>query len=233
MTWWSEQASVLPRVVSGDAARLAAPAVLVTLGGLAPMAAAALPVDTLRAEQAWAEGFEAGLAEGRRSQAEADAAGSRAELERVLAALRRAADRLDEAAGTTLAVVETGVADLAFRLTQELVGREITTSEPVLDALTRGLALAPPEGDVRLVVHPADAATLAAVVERRGAGRPWGSAGGGAWHGLDRRFAVVTDDSVERGGCIVEVGPVSVDAQIGPALERVRTALGAPAEACG
>ena len=38
-------------------------------------------------------------------------------------------------------------------------------------------------------------------------------------------FTIVADPSVERGGCIVEVGASQIDAQLAPALERMREAL--------
>ena len=36
---------------------------------------------------------------------------------------------------------------------------------------------------------------------------------------------IVADPAVESGGCILEVGDSRIDAQLGPALDRVRSAL--------
>ena len=41
----------------------------------------------------------------------------------------------------------------------------------------------------------------------------------------DPRVTVVHDPDVEAGGCLVSVGPCHIDAQIAPALARVRACL--------
>jgi flagellar biosynthesis/type III secretory pathway protein FliH len=41
----------------------------------------------------------------------------------------------------------------------------------------------------------------------------------------DGRATVVPDRSIGRGGCIVEGGATTIDAQVGPALERARQVI--------
>jgi flagellar assembly protein FliH len=72
------------------------------------------------------------------------------------------------------------------------------------------LSLVPARGEVIARLHPDD---LTTVVEH-GVGLP------------GREVALVADPAVERGGAVVEVGPCRIDAQVGPALGRVRSALG-------
>ena len=68
----------------------------------------------------------------------------------------------------------------------------------------RALALAP-AGDAVVRLHPDDIAT----------------AGGD----FARDLTILADPTVEPGGCIVEIGACTIDAQISTALDRVREAL--------
>ena len=49
----------------------------------------------------------------------------------------------------------------------------------------------------------------------------------------DGRVTLVPDPGVERGGCVLEGGATTVDAQIGEALQRARAAVLAEAEVRG
>jgi flagellar assembly protein FliH len=60
-------------------------------------------------------------------------------------------------------------------------------------------------------LHPDDASVTAAAVPAAA---------------LGREVLVVPDPTVERGGAIVDCDATRVDAQLGPALERVREVLG-------
>jgi flagellar assembly protein FliH len=53
-------------------------------------------------------------------------------------------------------------------------------------------------------LHPSDAAVLAEA---------------------EAGVTIIADPAVEPGGCILEVGESRIDAQLGPALDRVRAAL--------
>ena len=59
-------------------------------------------------------------------------------------------------------------------------------------------------------LHPADASLLDA--------SSLNSAATGA-------LTIIPDPAIEPGGCILEVGDSRIDAQLGPALDRVRSAL--------
>jgi len=89
-----------------------------------------------------------------------------------------------------------------------LIGRHIeTTADPGADALARALALAPP-GRLVARMHPDDVALL-----DTSALPP------------DGRVAVLPDPTIGRGGCVIEGGATTIDAQIAPAIERARDAL--------
>lgn len=154
-------------------------------------------------------------------------AAARAEIDAAVAAQHAAALRLTRAAAAleaatadllrrdavTLREMEDQVVELAVQLGEELVGAELRgCDEPVRGALARAMSLIPDRGDLVVRVHPEDASP---------AGDALASMAGAA----GRSTAIVADPGVEPGGCIVDVGSCRVDAQIGPALQRLRVVL--------
>lgn len=96
-------------------------------------------------------------------------------------------------------------------LGEDLVGRELRScDDAVAAAIQRAMRLVPDRGTVSLRVHPATFAAAGEIVA-------------GELHG---RAELVADPLVESGGCIAVVGPLRIDAQIGPALARVREIIG-------
>lgn len=131
--------------------------------------------------------------------------------------LRAAADLLAAAAASLrteearcLSHLADEAADLAVELTRVLLDHELLdTSDATRSALGRALALAPADGPVVIRVHPEDAAQLSDLESLT----------------QGRSVRLVSDATVERSGCVVNAGPTRIDAQIGAALDRVRTAL--------
>ncbi len=162
-----------------------------------------------------AEEHAAGYAEGRAAALEEQLALSArrrnaelAELGRRLAAAAEtvAAERrrvLEEVAGEAAA--------LAVAVTEVLLSSALEQLElPAVAAAARALALAPEGEDLVVRLHPdagVSADELAALVPAA-------------------ELKVVADPRIERTGCVVEAGACRIDAQIGPALERVRKLLG-------
>jgi flagellar assembly protein FliH len=163
------------------------------------------------------EGFKAGYAEGlARAEGAADAAGREAErrIQSAMAALIAAAGAFAQRQATAMTDIEDEVAALAFQLATALVGRELAAAEnPGRDAVARALGLAPRRVDVIIRLHPDDAALVPDPDELA----------------PGRGVTLVADPAVERGGCMLDAGGAHIDAQIGPALERVREALDVPA----
>jgi flagellar assembly protein FliH len=199
------------RVISRPGGLLPSASLLVDAGPTRPAEWSAVPTSMEhRLEQArqagFADGHRAGLEE-----AMATAEGVR------LAAASRAADRLAAAAAdvgeqraAVVAELVTDVVGLAFELLEILVGREAALSDaPARDAVVRALALAPEGDDLLVRVHP-DSGIGVAEIEQLAA---------------DPRVTVIHDPDVEAGGCLVSVGPCHIDAQIAPALARVRACL--------
>jgi flagellar assembly protein FliH len=162
-----------------------------------------------------AEGLAAGLAEGRErahavAAAEIDALTG--QLQAALHAVERAAAELTVRQAASLDDVEDAVVAAGFRLAESIVGRELACAEsPGRDAIARAMRVDLPAGALEIRLHPDDAVTVGDI---------------GAVTG-DRSYTISPDATVERGGCIVRAGTTTVDAQLGPALDRAREVLGA------
>jgi flagellar assembly protein FliH len=109
--------------------------------------------------------------------------------------------------------LERALAETATVLAEAVIGAELQTGNGVVyEAVRRGLSLAPRTGAVTVRLHPDDADQLPAhQLDQLAGGRP---------------ITLVADPSVEMGGCLVEVGACTVDAQLSTALDRVRAELG-------
>jgi flagellar assembly protein FliH len=167
-------------------------------------------------EERVATAYEEGLAKGRESALSdlllATELERTAVLEAMAAQLTAACSSVARDRRSIVDEVVCDAVDLAFELVCVLVGEAAPRrDDAVRHALARALALAPDGADLRVRVHPdLDLSTL----------------------GLDSLLpatagsvSVVADASVEETGCIVEAGACRIDAQVGPALERVRAVL--------
>jgi flagellar assembly protein FliH len=180
------------------------------------------PLDPVAAraqvQQGYDDGYRAGVAEGLaagRVAAAAEADETIARAEALCRSLAEAADDLRRRQALEFEGLEDTLARAAFDLASAVVGRELQLStSPGADALARALALVPAGCIAVARLHPADAATLGAVSDSSPGGTP-GPPG----------VTVIADPAVEPGGCILEVGDSRIDAQLGPALDRVRAAL--------
>jgi flagellar assembly protein FliH len=178
-----------------------------------------LPVDDQRAEmirdavaraaaeatrRGWRSGHDAGYDSGRREGLR----GGRDELDAAVRALTAAAHDVERRAATDLADAAQAIAVAALELAESIIGRHIeAAADPGADALARALALAPP-GRLAARMHPSDADLFDE-----------------AKLPTDGRVSIVADPAIERGGCVIEGGATTIDAQIGPAIARARQAL--------
>jgi flagellar assembly protein FliH len=169
-------------------------------------------------QQGYEDGYRAGVAEGLaagRAAAAAETAETVSGAGALCRSLAEAAEDLRRRQALELEELEDTLARAAFDLAAAVVGRELQlSSSPGADALARALALVPAGCIAVARLHPGDVATLgAAAASSPGEGpEPPG-------------VTVIADPAVEPGGCILEVGDSRIDAQLGPALDRVRAAL--------
>jgi len=128
-----------------------------------------------------------------------------ADAVRVLTAASEAFVREENVA---LVEVADAVVALALDLARAVLDREVATaSNPGAEAIARALTLAPEGGTATVHLHPADVAVLGEV------------------DGLGRLLVMVADAGVERGGCVLQSAGRRVDAQLGPALDRIAAVL--------
>jgi flagellar assembly protein FliH len=209
MSWSSSarRVRVLRGGEAGSAAALAFPAGPARATTGTPVPARAFEDELEAARRA---GFEEGYRKGLEEAAEGIAARRQAALDALVARLEAAlaATEAEREAAVEVAALE--VATLAVDVAEALVGHELARAgQPGKEALARVLALVPdgPDLVVRLrpdeVLPPEELASLLP----------------------GRKLEVLADPTVEPGGCVVEAGPCRLDAQLGPALERVRAVL--------
>lgn len=187
--------------------------------GLDPEALEAIRRDATTAGYAegWAEGFRAASAEVRTEAAAAAAAFAEAQqqyaehIARALAALDDAARQLERRVAEDMHAVEPELAKAAVALAESVLGRELQLTQlPVMDAVRRALDLAPVNRPVIVRLHPdeleaVESALAAAQVEQA----------------LGRDISLLPDPAVGQAGCVVECDATRIDAQLGPALNRV------------
>lgn len=165
-----------------------------------------------QAEAGYTAGFGAGYRDGMAEAAitvAAETAELRGRLDRAFRAMSASAAELAVRQATDLAACEDGLAAAALDLAEAIIGRELEVAKwPGADALARALALVPPARSAAAHLHPADLCDLDPDMVAAG-----------------RDLTLVADPSVEPGGCVVVVGDSRIDAQLGPALARVRAAL--------
>lgn len=216
----SSNATVRSRVLRGAAAAgipgAALDADLALLRPLTHLSAAdaEAAAEAIRAEAGrvgYEDGFAAGQAAGM-AAGSAQTAAAVARLESALNAAETAAVALAQREAAGVAEVEQHIATMALAIAEAILGRELSAVDaPARSALVRALQLAPKRVDVVARVHPEDADSIGDI----------------STLAADRAVTVIADPAVERGGCVVAAGPCSIDAQIGPALQRVREVLGA------
>lgn len=182
---------------------------------MAQTAAEAEEASRAMREEASRVGYEDGYAAGR-TRALTDA---KEQLEDAAATTKSVLDALDAAAADlavrqagVVADVEQAITAMAVQIAEAILDRELRACDaPARDAVRRALKMAPERAAAVARLHPDDLATLGDLTAVA----------------ADRTVTIVADPTVERGGCILDVGPCRIDAQMGPALRRVREVLDA------
>lgn len=167
------------------------------------------------------QGYSVGWAEGQRAAREAAReTGELAEADRLRAEARRQAEHREavatlelaaaevrDAIAATCARIEEQATEVAWAITQELLGRELAVADSA-DVVRRVLALLPSEPVLRVRLNPADAAGATETGELSGQG-----------------VLVVADPALHRGDALIEAQEHVLDLRIDTALERVREVL--------
>lgn len=158
-------------------------------------------------KEAYAKGHEAGLAAARAesqqllSQAKAQAAS----LEQILGTLAQPLKDLDQQ-------VQDQLVQLAMTVARQLVRRELRIDPAQVIGIIRETValLAPGTRDVRVHLHPEDAAVVREKLAAPGAERAW---------------TIVEDPVMTRGGCRVATDTAHIDARLETRLHSIMTAV--------
>ena len=144
----------------------------------------------------------------RAAAAREGAEAGRAEVTELLARARQAALEAGEQSRNDLRV-------LAVRIAEKILGRELTLSpEAVIDVVATALGEARSRRHLRVRVHPGDRPSLLE-------GRP-------RLEEVLIEGAILTlvdDDTIPRGGCIIETEVGTIDARLGSQLAAIERAL--------
>ena len=171
-------------------------------------------------QEAWQAGFEAGKLEGVQlgqaegaQQALADAAAQFESYWAPLAELQQAMEAQLQQLGSSLSAE---LLQLAVTFAEQVVASKIALdSTAVLPVLQAALdELGQRFLQARVCAHPEDMAVIQAFAQERFSAVSW------QW---------VADETVVRGGCIVDTGSVKLDLTLPPRLAALRQALGLPA----
>jgi flagellar assembly protein FliH len=188
----------------------------------APFAYPVLRDDSAREaqERARVQGHTSGYTAGRREAAELLAAdreqllrdyegqleGARRALADATRALNSAAARFASLAAPVLADADDAILTVAIELAEEIIGRELRDSAAWVGRVRDVLASVDDEGPQGIRLNPADAAALAESAE-------------------PLRLPVTADGTLARGDAVVLFADGMLDARVGSALERARTAV--------
>ena len=115
------------------------------------------------------------------------------------------------AASATVSDLYAAAVPMAVEIAEALVGHHLRVEDcAARDAVERALTDIPRGSDVTVHIHPDDADLTPDSMAELAPGCA---------------VQVVADPTVERGGCVVNIGDRTIDAQIGAALGRVREVL--------
>ena len=157
------------------------------------------------------KGYQAGLAQGAQSQRESVEI-LQLKLAHLEAILQKSLLELQVAAKEGLRVQESDIAKFSLQVSEEILSYESHLGPARVElAVTKALENLDPKLDVTLRVAPVDYEAVKELFDRSGAN--------------ERGVSVISDNSVETSGVIVEVGATRIDAQISTAIARVRAVL--------
>lgn len=159
---------------------------------------------------AYEQGYNAGL-EQARADVEAATDDANRRVRRALGALTIAIEEFQVREATALHDVEDEIVRAAFEIARSVLARELRVAEdPGAEAIARAIGLLPGRDSALVRLSPEDAATLN--INRVDAG--------------GRQIEVIADPAVESGGCVVESGNTTIDAQLSSVLAKVAQVLG-------
>jgi len=154
------------------------------------------------------EGFQKGLAEGRVQ--------GRAELDKALGELNELCNNIIKQRQETIQQLEPDIVQLVFNIAQKVIHDEVSNGEAIRKLIKAVLKHASDEDKLLVKVNPGDLEDVKQYTENLTI--------------LDKfsDFRVIEDESIQRGGCIVETSYGYIDAQIDMQMEKIKEILQTP-----
>lgn len=158
-------------------------------------------------QEARSVGFEQGLREGWEA--------GRAEAEAMVVEARSTVERTRRETGELLKEAEPELLRFAMAVARKVVRQELSRSpEAVVEIVAEALGRVHGEEEVKVRVNPRDVRLLEDSRDRLA-----------AHCRRSRRWALVEDDSIQQGGCVVETSSGNIDARVDRQLSRIERAL--------
>ncbi len=183
-----------------------------------------------RIEQAKQSGYDEGYQKGFDDALLSIEAGRLEAVRKLAEVLGNTASVLAESRYEVMAASSREVVDLACLVAEAILLRELAVSKnPGREALERALSIVPEGSDLVVHMNPSDVAEIGDLSKLTGAGNLDGDIldEGISERGLlDRgNLDIISDSSVEKGGCVLQAGSCRIDAQWSVALQRVTDLL--------
>jgi flagellar assembly protein FliH len=158
-------------------------------------------------EQARQAGWQAGYEEGLKQ--------SSAEMSQILMTARNLAQSAVDERDTLVKSNPTELGRLAVSIAERLIGRELSLNpSAVSDIVAQVIETSGVTGPCRIRINPEDHEVL----------KPhWDAIAGLQKPG--EKWELVPDQTIQRGGCVIDAGGGTVDARLGTQLERVQSAF--------
>jgi flagellar assembly protein FliH len=158
-------------------------------------------------EEARQRGWQAGYNEARQS--------IETELAEVLTTARNLAEAAIKAHDQLLQDSQSELGRLAISIAEKIIGKELSLNpKAITDIIAQAIKTANIRGECRILVNPKDYE----IIEPYWAAIPSLQPPGHAWE-------LLPDSRVNRGGCLIEAGGGTIDAQLETQLEQVALAL--------
>ncbi len=158
-------------------------------------------------EEAKKSGWEAGYSEAQQAAEQ--------ELGEILASVREIASSAMEEKERFLSNSKDGLGELAVAIAEKIIGQQLSlTPNVVTEIVAQAIKGANITGACRIRVNPQDYDILAPSWDTIPSLQP-----------SDRKWELIVDDHVNRGGCVIEVDGGTLDAQMETQLAQIKDAF--------
>jgi len=167
-------------------------------------------------EKGTTEGFQAGHDEGFQKGLEEGRTQGRAELDKALDELNEFCNNIIKQRQEVIQQLEPDIVQLVFNIAQKVIHDEVSNGEAIRKLIKAILKQASDEDKLLVKVNPDDLEDVKKYTENLTVLNKFSD------------FRVIEDESIQRGGCIVETSYGYIDAQIDMQMEKIKEVLQTP-----